>query len=240
MGRTSGREGGQVSRGPPLAIGQGPWKSKWPVKPHTDREDVREEVSPMKGVMRFGEKRKLCTRYIGLYRLSKRIDNIAYELELLSESVAVHLILDHQVCKQRTKEVASVKEVVRDVHKLANVGVRLLEAEDRGVVVQNTAESSIVALVKQKQTSEAPGGLTQTMDITIWKWEAINMDFITGLPFSFKSHDSIWVTINRLTKSAHFLPVKSNSTAEEYAKLYVMEVVRLHGTPLTIISYWGA
>ncbi|XP_049406097.1 uncharacterized protein LOC125869683 [Solanum stenotomum] len=66
------------------------------------------------------------------------------------------------------------------------------------------------------------------------------MDFITGLPFSFKSHDSIWVTINWLTKLAHFLPVKSNNTAEEYSKLYVREVVRLHGTPLTIISYWGA
>ncbi|WMV09040.1 hypothetical protein MTR67_002425 [Solanum verrucosum] len=78
------------------------------------------------------------------------------------------------------------------------------------------------------------------MDIPIWKWEAINMDFITGLPFSFKRHDSIWVIIDRLTKSAHFLPVKSSSTAEEYAKIYVREVFRLHGTPLFIISDRGA
>ncbi|WMV19371.1 hypothetical protein MTR67_012756 [Solanum verrucosum] len=68
----------------------------------------------------------------------------------------------------------------------------------------------------------------------------INMDFITGLPFSFKRHDFIWVIIDRLPKSANFLPDKSISTAEEYAKLYVREVILFHGTPLSIISYRGA
>jgi len=91
-----------------------------------------------------------------------------------------------------------------------------------------------------KAEHQRPGGLAHTMDIPIWKWEAINMDFITCLPLSFNRHDSIWVIIDRLTKANHFLPVKSSSTAEEYAKLYVREVVRLHGTPLSIISDWGA
>ncbi|XP_075111368.1 uncharacterized protein LOC142181757 [Nicotiana tabacum] len=62
------------------------------------------------------------------------------------------------------------------------------------------------------------------------------MDFITGLPRSFRKHDSIWVIVDRLTKSAHFLPVKTTDSAEDYAKLYIKEIVRLHGTPLSIIS----
>ncbi|WMV51319.1 hypothetical protein MTR67_044704 [Solanum verrucosum] len=63
----------------------------------------------MKGVIRFGKKGKLSPRYIGPYRISKRIDNVAYELELPQELAAVHLILDRQVRKLRTKEVTSVK-----------------------------------------------------------------------------------------------------------------------------------
>ncbi|CAN4106291.1 unnamed protein product [Withania somnifera] len=68
----------------------------------------------------------------------------------------------------------------------------------------------------------------------------INMDFITGLPRSFRKFDSIWVIVDRLTKSAHFLPVKTNYTAEEYARLYIKEIVRLHGVPISIISDRGA
>ena len=55
------------------------------------------------------------------------------------------------------------------------------------------------------------------------------MDFITGLPRSCRQHDSIWVIVDRMTKSAHFLLVKTTHTAEDYAKLYLQEVVRLHG-----------
>ncbi|XP_049410636.1 uncharacterized protein LOC125873831 [Solanum stenotomum] len=105
-------------------------------------------------------------------------------------------------------------------------------------IVENMAKCSNCQQVKVEQ--QRPGGLAQTIDIPIWKWEDINIDFITGLRFFFKRHDSIWVIIDRLTKSAHFLPVKSSSKAEEYAKLYVREVVLLHGTPLSINLDRGA
>ncbi|WMV24329.1 hypothetical protein MTR67_017714 [Solanum verrucosum] len=59
----------------------------------------------------------------------------------------------------------------------------------------------------------------------------INMDFIIGLPRSRRQHYSIWVIVNRMTKLAHFLP-----TAEDYAMLYLQEVVRLHGVPVSINS----
>ncbi len=66
------------------------------------------------------------------------------------------------------------------------------------------------------------------------------MDFITGLPRSCRKFDSIWVIVDRLTKSAHFLPVRATFTAEDYAGLYIREIVRLHGVPVSIISDRGA
>ncbi|PHT39342.1 Phytochrome B [Capsicum baccatum] len=63
---------------------------------------------------------------------------------------------------------------------------------------------------------------------------------VSGLPRTYRKFDSIWVIIDRLTKSVHFLPVKTTYTAEEYAKLYIKEIVRLHGVPISIISDRGA
>ncbi|WMV23979.1 hypothetical protein MTR67_017364 [Solanum verrucosum] len=91
-----------------------------------------------------------------------------------------------------------------------------------------------------KVEHQRPGGMAQNIEILEWKWEMINMDFITGLPQSRRQHDSIWVIVDRMTKSAHFLPVKTTHSAEDYAKLYVQEVVRLHGVPVSIISARGA
>ena len=65
------------------------------------------------------------------------------------------------------------------------------------------------------------------------------MDFVIGLPPSRRHHDSIWVVVDRLTKSAHFLPVHTSYTTEDYARLYIRELVRLHGVPLSIISDRG-
>jgi hypothetical protein len=83
-------------------------------------------------------------------------------------------------------------------------------------------------------------GLLQPLPIPAWKWEDISMDFIVGLPRTVKGHDSIWVIVDRLTKSAHFLPVGNRFTAMQYAKLYFDRVVTLHGVPLTIVSDRGS
>ena len=66
------------------------------------------------------------------------------------------------------------------------------------------------------------------------------MDFIVGLPRISKGYDSIWVIVDRLTKSAHFLPVDTRYTAKKYAKIYFDRIVTLHGVPLTIISDRGS
>ena len=66
------------------------------------------------------------------------------------------------------------------------------------------------------------------------------MDFIVGLPRTTNGYNSIWVIVDRLTKSAHFIPVKTSHTAGKYAEIYFDRIVTLHGVPLTIISNRGS
>ncbi|WVZ97614.1 LOW QUALITY PROTEIN: hypothetical protein U9M48_043133 [Paspalum notatum var. saurae] len=85
-----------------------------------------------------------------------------------------------------------------------------------------------------------PGGMLQPLNIPAWKCEDIHMDFVVGLPRTQKGYDSIWVIIDRFTKSAHFLPVKTVYRANTYAELYIAKVVSLHGVPRTITSDRGS
>ena len=66
------------------------------------------------------------------------------------------------------------------------------------------------------------------------------MDFIIGLTRSHGHHDSIWVIIDRMTKLIHFLSVKTTPSTEDYSRLHIQEVVRIHGVPVVIISYRDA
>ena len=90
-----------------------------------------------------------------------------------------------------------------------------------------------------KYEHQRPGGTLQRMPIPEWKWERIAMDFVVGFPKTMGRYDSIWVIVHRLTKSAHFIPVKVTYNAEKLAKIYISEIVRLHGVPLSIISDRG-
>ncbi|KAA3484770.1 reverse transcriptase [Gossypium australe] len=69
-----------------------------------------------------------------------------------------------------------------------------------------------------------------------WKWDRFTMDFATGLPMTLRKKDVVWVIMDRLAKSAHFLPVRVDYSLDKLAKLYIAEVVRLHGVPISIIS----
>ena len=76
----------------------------------------------------------------------------------------------------------------------------------------------------------------QPLPIPIWKWEHITMDFVVGMPLTKKHHDAIGVIVDQLTKSAHFLAMKRTINADQLAELYIKEIVRLHGVPLSIVS----
>ncbi|KAK8701276.1 hypothetical protein V6N13_019666 [Hibiscus sabdariffa] len=86
-----------------------------------------------------------------------------------------------------------------------------------------------------KAEHQHPSGLLQPIKIPEWKWERITMDFVVGLPLTPSKKDSVWVIVDRLTKSAHFIPVRKNYTVDKLAKLYISEIVRLHGVPISII-----
>ncbi|KAL4039374.1 hypothetical protein IC575_003026 [Cucumis melo] len=87
-----------------------------------------------------------------------------------------------------------------------------------------------------KAPRQHPAGLLQPLSVPGWKWESVSMDFITGLPKTLKGYTVIWVVVDRLTKSAHFVPGKSTYTASKWGQLYMTEIVRLHGVPVSIIS----
>jgi hypothetical protein len=80
------------------------------------------------------------------------------------------------------------------------------------------------------------GGSMQSLSIPNWKWDGISMNFILGLPLITRKIDSIWVIMDRLTKSAHFMPVHTNYNVEKYIGIYIAHVLCLHGLLKMIIS----
>jgi hypothetical protein len=85
-----------------------------------------------------------------------------------------------------------------------------------------------------------PAGLLQPLSIPAWKWEVISMDFIVGLHLTGCKFNSIWVIVDRLTKSAHFILVHTHYRAEKYIGLYISRIMCLHGVPKTIVSNRGS
>jgi hypothetical protein len=89
---------------------------------------------------------------------------------------------------------------------------------------------------KVKADYMKPGGLLQLLSIPEWKWDNISMDFIAGLPLTAHKFDSIWMIVDRLSKSTHFIPIHTNYNVQKYAGIYIARVLCLHGVPKTIVS----
>ncbi|XP_022895226.1 uncharacterized protein LOC111409405 [Olea europaea var. sylvestris] len=84
-----------------------------------------------------------------------------------------------------------------------------------------------IAHLDVKAEHQRPAGLLNPLDIPEWKWENITMDFVVGFSRSVGGHNAIWVIVDRLTKSAHFLPVEMTFSLDQLARLYIKEIVRL-------------
>ena len=84
-----------------------------------------------------------------------------------------------------------------------------------------------------------PGSTKMYQDLkTSYRWSGMKRDvseFMVGLPVTRRKHDSVWIMVDRLTKSAHFLPVRTDYSLDKLAKLYIREIVKLHGIPISII-----
>jgi uncharacterized protein YpbB len=85
-----------------------------------------------------------------------------------------------------------------------------------------------------------PRGLLQPLSIPDWKWDDISMDFIMGLPFTARKLDLFWVIVDRLTKSANFIPVNTNYKVQKYVEIYIAHVLCLHGVSKMTISDQGS
>ncbi|GJY89846.1 putative reverse transcriptase domain-containing protein [Tanacetum coccineum] len=98
-----------------------------------------------------------------------------------------------------------------------------------------TYVSKCLTCLKVKAEHQKPSGLLVQPEIPQWKWDNITMDFVTKLPRTSSGYDTIWVIVYRLTKFAHFLPMRENDSMDKLARLYLKEVVTRHGIPVLII-----
>nr|GEY58719.1 tetratricopeptide-like helical domain-containing protein [Tanacetum cinerariifolium] len=100
------------------------------------------------------------------------------------------------------------EEIIRDLERL---GIELLVEEE---IIRDLERLGIELLVKIEH--QQASGLLQQLDIPVWKWDEISMDFVTGLPQTQRRYDAIWVVVDRLTKSAHFLPIRKDYSVSSY------------------------
>uniref|UniRef100_A0A2N9GV60 RNA-directed DNA polymerase n=1 Tax=Fagus sylvatica TaxID=28930 RepID=A0A2N9GV60_FAGSY len=138
------------------------------------------------------------------------------------------------------------KDILEEAHRSSytiHPGSTKMYRDLRETFWWNNMKREIAQFVEQcltcqqvKVEHQRPSGLLQSLSIPEWKWEHISMDFVSGLPRSPKGHDAIWVIVDRLTKSAHFIPIRMNFSLDQLAQLYIEEIVRLHGIPVSIVS----
>nr|GEZ37359.1 hypothetical protein [Tanacetum cinerariifolium] len=99
-----------------------------------------------------------------------------------------------------------------------------------GILVENSRD------LKKVRTEKLEPRLLVQPKIPEWKWDNITMDFVTKLPKSSLDYDTIWVIIDRLTKSAIFTPIRKTDPMDKLARIYLKEVATRHGIPISIIS----
>ncbi|GJW61734.1 reverse transcriptase domain-containing protein [Tanacetum coccineum] len=98
-----------------------------------------------------------------------------------------------------------------------------------------TYVSKCLTCARVKAEHQRPLGLLVQAEIPQWKWDNITMDFVTKLPNSSQGRDTIWVIVNRLTKSKIFTPIRETDSLEKLARMYIKEVVVRYGIPVSII-----
>ncbi|GJT20631.1 putative reverse transcriptase domain-containing protein [Tanacetum coccineum] len=155
--------------------------------------------------------------------LNKQVFEKDNELESDTEDVLQEFANPNDVIE----EVDLNKQVVESDNELES------DTED---VLPEVVDPDAVLIMPVKAEHQKPSGLLQPPKIPVWKWERITMDFIVGLSRTPSGYDSIWVIFDRLTKSAHFLPVKTTDSKEKLTQLYLKEIVCRHGVPISIIS----
>jgi hypothetical protein len=140
--------------------------------------------------------------------------------------------------------------ILSEAHRavyMAHPGVTKMRADLKPLFFWKGMKADIVNFVARclecqqvKAEHRQPVGLLQPHAILESKWEVISMDFIVGLPLKARRHDSIFVVVDTLTKSTHFIPVRTTYQAPDIVRVFISEIVRLHGVPKNIISDRGS
>ncbi|GKA16951.1 putative reverse transcriptase domain-containing protein [Tanacetum coccineum] len=113
---------------------------------------------------------------------------------------------------------------------MAGVGYLVMAIMD-----ESHKSKAMLTCAKVKAEHQRPSGLLVQPKIPEWKWDNITMDFVTKLPKTSQGYDTIWVIVDRLTKSAIFTPMRETDPLDKLARLYLKEVVTRHGIPVSII-----
>nr|GEV30326.1 putative reverse transcriptase domain-containing protein [Tanacetum cinerariifolium] len=195
----------------------------------------------------YGTKYVVYTDHKSLqYILNKKERNIRQRrwIELLSDyDCEIHyhpgkanVVAD--ALRQKEREPIRVKALVMTVHPNLHEQIHLKQLYWWSNMKADIATyvSMCLTCAKVKAEHQKPSCLLQQPEIPVWKWERITMDFIVGLPRTPNGYDSIWVIVDRLTKSAHFLLVKTTDNMEKLTQLYLKEIVCRYGVPISIIS----
>ncbi|GJU30645.1 putative reverse transcriptase domain-containing protein [Tanacetum coccineum] len=159
-----------------------------------------------------------------------------YDYEIRYHPGKANVVADALSRKERIKPLR-VRALVMTIS--LNLPVQILEAQVEARKEENYKTEDLCGMIK-KLEPRTDGTLCLNgrswIPCRVWKWEKIIMDFVTKLPKTTTGQDTIWVIVDRLTKSAHFLPMKETDSMEKLTRQYLKEVVSRHGVPVLIIS----
>ncbi|GJX89641.1 putative reverse transcriptase domain-containing protein [Tanacetum coccineum] len=142
-----------------------------------------------------------------------------------------------EAIKKENVKAENLRRQIKPIFEIRSDGIRYFDKGWLNMKAEiTTYVSKCLTCDKVKAEHQKPSGLLQQPEIPEWKWEKITIDFVTGLPRTPSGYDSIWVIVDRLTKSAHFLPMKKTDSMEKLTYLYLKEIVYRHGVSVSIIS----
>ncbi|KAF3682913.1 ATP-dependent DNA helicase DDM1 [Capsicum annuum] len=210
----------------------------------------------MKGVKRFVKKGKLSPRYVGPFRILCRSGKIAYELELPSDQASVHPVFHVSLLKKCIGDpevVVPIQSIdIQNSLSSEEIPVEILDYQTRRLrnkevplvkVSRHELQPSSTGSIPVAETHSMYSALlyhdlqyTEGFESSPEEMVELLKDYDMSVLYHLGKTNVVEDALSRLTKSAHFFPVHTSYTAEDYARLYIRELVRLHGVPLSIIS----
>nr|GEX79160.1 retrotransposable element Tf2 [Tanacetum cinerariifolium] len=182
-----------------------------------------------KAIYGFKQASRACNTSDGLAAIQAQLNNLGKEIKNVNKRVYRVVALGFY---QRDNGNTSYQERRQSITELLKKFMAESARHNEQSSLIKETRSLTDAVIKDQGTS------IKALEIQIGKMrnDEISMDFVTGLPRTQRRHDAIWVVVDRLTKSAHFLPIHKDYSVSRLAEIFQQEIVRLHGTPSSIVS----